>query len=372
MAKKTFTMTPEILTAFGLEEDAAFSPIVSGHINDTFRISSETGSYIIQRINQYVFKSPGEIMENITSVTDFLKQKIEARNGDVARETLSVVKTVEGESFFLDAVGEYWRCVTYIDNATAYESVEDANMLREAGRAFGNFQNMLSDFPADTLRVIIPDFHNTPERFRQLTQAMEKNAAERLDSVATDIEFALERRDSCGLLMQLLGEGKLPLRVTHNDTKMSNVLIDDATGTAVCVIDLDTVMPGLTAFDFGDSIRAGATTAAEDESDLSKVWFSLRLFEAYTEGFLSAAGDSLTETELRTLPDGAIWMTFEVGIRFLADYLNGDVYFRTEYPEHNLVRARNQFKLVADMERKRPEMDAIVSKFSHSKPEADR
>ncbi len=193
--------------------------------------------------------------------------------------------------------------------------------------------------------------------------AAQQDKAGRLDAVSEEMKFASQRKSDCSLLMDLLEEGKLPLRVTHNDTKMSNVLIDDATGKALCVIDLDTVMPGLTAFDFGDSIRAGATTAAEDEKDLSKVHFDLDLFQAYTEGFLSAAGNALTPLELQTLPDGARLMTYEVGIRFLADYLNGDVYFRTAYPEHNLVRARNQFKLVEEMEQKRPGMDKIIQKY---------
>lgn len=236
-------------------------------------------------------------------------------------------------------------------------------MLREAGRAFGEFQSLLCDYPADTLHETIVDFHNTPVRFAQLREAAEKNAAGRLSQVEAEMAFAAQREADGSLLMDLLREGKLPLRVTHNDTKMSNVLMDNETGKAVCVIDLDTVMPGLTAFDFGDSIRAGASTAAEDEADLSKVHFDLDLFAAYTEGFLSAAGDALTPLELQTLPDGARLMTLEVGIRFLADYLNGDVYFRTAYPEHNLVRARNQFQLVREMEEKRAGMDAIIQRY---------
>lgn len=361
--KQQFTVTPQILSAFGLPPEAPAASVHGGHINDTFAVDTPEGRFVLQRINRFVFPSPEDIMENITGVTEFLRKKITRQGGDPDREILSVRKTVDGKSFFRDEAGEYWRCTIFISGATAYEIPSDTNMLREAGRAFGTFQSMLSDYPADTLHEIIPNFHNTPERFRQLREAMEKDAADRKKDVGPELAFAVQREKSCGLLMELLAEGKLPLRVTHNDTKMSNVLIDDATGKAVCAIDLDTVMPGLTAFDFGDSIRAGATTAAEDETDLSKVNFDLSLFEAYTQGFLSAAGGALTQEELKTLPDGAVLMTFEVGIRFLADYLNGDVYFRTAYPTHNLDRARNQFKLVEDMEKNRAAMDEIIKKY---------
>lgn len=356
-------VTPEILAAFGLPADAEATPILSGHINDTFVVQGPEKRLILQRINHFVFPSPQNIMENILGVTDFLREKIRQQGGDPDRETLTVVRTTDGGSFFVDDGGNYWRCTIYIENATSHETVENPAMLEEAGRAFGQFQHLLSGYPADTLHEIIPDFHNTPARYRQLQDAVAKNAAGRLGEVQAELDFAAAREKDCALLMDLLAQGELPLRVTHNDTKMSNVLLDDATGKAVCVIDLDTVMPGLCAFDFGDSIRAGASTAAEDEADLSKVHFDLDLFEAYTKGFLSAAGQALTEKELATLPDGAKLMTLEVGMRFLADYLNGDVYFRTAYPTHNLDRARNQFKLVEEMEEKRADMDRIVKKY---------
>lgn len=358
----TICVTPSILSAFGFAPQSSITPLTSGHINDTFLVE-DGEKFIVQRINHYVFPSPQDIMENIAGVTEFLREKITSRGGDPQRETLNIRKTVDGSTLFVDDQGEFWRCMTYVDHASSYETVENAKMLREAGRAFGEFQSLLSDYPAHTLHETIVNFHNTPERFRQLLEAAEKDVAGRLSQIGPEMEFASQRKKDCALLMDLLQEGRLPLRVTHNDTKMSNVLIDDKTGQAICVIDLDTVMPGLTAFDFGDSIRAGATTAAEDEADLSKVHFDLDLFQAYTEGFLSAAGEALTPLELQTLPDGARLMTFEVGIRFLADYLNGDVYFRTAYPEHNLVRARNQFKLVAEMEEKREGMDRIIRQY---------
>ena len=235
-------------------------------------------------------------------------------------------------------------------------------MLREAGRAFGEFQRLLDGYPAETLHEIIPDFHNTPQRFRQLEEAARRDKAGRLSQVGPEMAFAQARREGCSFLMDLLRAGKLPLRVTHNDTKMSNVLLDDNTGRAVCVIDLDTVMPGLAAFDFGDAIRSGATTAAEDETYLSLVRLDLERFSAFTQGFLGAAGQAFTPLERETLADGAIWMTFEVGIRFLADYLNGDVYFRTAYSQHNLDRARNQFRLVEELEKARPAMGEIIAR----------
>lgn len=354
------TVTPAILSAFGLPAGCPAEAVVSGHINDTFAVQSPQGKFVIQRINRYVFPSPEDIMENILGVTGFLREKLALLGRDPDRETLTVRKTVDGQGFYRDEAGEYWRCTYLIEGATAHETPENAAMLEEAGRAFGQFQSMLADYPADTLHEIIPDFHNTPVRFGNLQKAIARDAKGRKAEVGPELAFAAARERGCGLLMDLLARGELPLRVTHNDTKMSNVLLDDATGKAVCVIDLDTVMPGLTAFDFGDSIRAGASTAAEDETDLSKVRFDLERYEAYTRGFLSAAGSALTDTELKTLPDGALLMTFEVGIRFLTDYLDGDVYFRTAYPQHNLDRARNQFRLVAEMEANRAAMDEIV------------
>lgn len=358
----TTLVTPEVLSAFGLSAGCAITPLTGGHINDTFLVEDQ-GKFTLQRINRYVFPSPQDIMENIAGVTEFLRKKILARGGDPDRETLRIRKTVDGSPLYIDKDGEPWRCLSYVDGASCRETVESPQMLREAGRAFGEFQNLLSDYPAETLHETIKNFHNTPWRYSQLMEAVENNRAGRLNSVKAELEFAAKRQEDCALLMALLEQGKLPLRVTHNDTKMSNVLIDDATGAALCVIDLDTVMPGLTAFDFGDSIRAGATTAAEDEKDLEKVHFDLEMFRAYAQGFLSAAGKALTPLELQTLPDGARLMTYEVGIRFLADYLNGDVYFRTAYADHNLVRARNQFKLVEEMEQKRAQMDQVIQEY---------
>lgn len=362
--KSLCTVTSKILSAYGLEEASECRPLTSGHINSTFLVRSGEKQFILQRINRFVFPSPPAIMENILGVTEFLKKKIILQGGDPERETLSVLQTGDGNYYLLDEDGEYWRCITFVEGASARETADSPDLLFEAGRAFGNFQRMLSDYPAETLHEILPGFHNTPNRFRQLAAAVEKAPADRLNRVFFELQFAQQRKERCGLLIGLLERGALPLRVTHNDTKLSNVLLDNNTGRAVCVIDLDTVMPGLTAFDFGDSIRAGVTSAAEDETDLRKVRFELPRFESYSRGFLSAAGNSLTEKELETLPDGAWTMTYETGLRFLTDYLNGDVYFQTKYPDHNLDRARNQLKLAADLEEHMEEMRGMISRLA--------
>lgn len=351
---------PEVLKAYGFETPRSISPLTGGHINNTLLVETSRGKFVLQQMNHFVFPSPPDIMENMVGVTDFLQKKVLEQGGGPKREIVTIRRSLSGDPYIVDETGEYWRCLRFIDHAKSYEAAEGLDMIFEAGRAFGNFQRMLEDYPAGTLHEIIENFHNTPERFRQLEQAIESNAAGRKELVEKEISFSRQRKEGCGLLMNLLHAGKLPLRVTHNDTKLSNILIDEESGKAICIIDLDTVMPGLAAFDFGDSIRACASTAAEDEADLTKVHFDLARFEAYTKGFLSSVGNALTPLELETLPDGAQLMTFEVGIRFLADYLNGDVYFKTSYPEHNLVRARNQFKLVEEMEAAGPQMKKMV------------
>lgn len=356
MSKNT-ALTEQVLLTFGWQKDAQVRVLTGGHINDTYLVDEK---FILQRINHFVFPHPGDIMENMLGVTRFLREKVLERGGDPEREILQIVNTADGQPMYIDKYGNYWRCTLNIGGTASYETPDSTDMLYEAGRAFGGFQAQLSGYPADTLHEIIPDFHNTPVRIQQLKAAMDADPKGRLQEVKAELDFALEREGKAGLLMGLLKEGKLPLRVTHNDTKMSNILFDEKTKKAVCVIDLDTVMPGLTAFDFGDSIRAGASTAAEDETDLGKVKFDLELYRAYTQGFLKSAGAAMTEAELDTLPDGAWAMTFEVGVRFLTDYLNGDVYFRVKRPGHNLDRARNQFHLALQMEQQREEMGRIV------------
>ena len=326
-----------------------------GHINRTFKVDTDTGcSYILQGINTYVFKDPVRLMENISAVTNFLRQKDSRPN-----TTLHFLQTHQGSYCHVDADGSYWRLYEFVPGFGLDAPESDADFYQSA-LAFGRFQGLLSDFPADTLHETIPEFHNTIDRFRQLKSAIAADSMGRAKEVRSEIEYALAQ-ETLGSTLQLMREsGELPLRVTHNDTKLNNVLLDAQTRESLCVIDLDTVMPGLSAYDFGDSIRFGAATATEDETDGQKVSMDLHLFEVYAKGFLEAA-PSLTDLEVKMLPMGALIMTLEVGIRFLTDYLNGDVYFRTAHPGHNLDRARNQLRLYADMLRKKEDMDRIVA-----------
>lgn len=331
----------------------------SGHINDTFKMVCGR-PYILQRMNKGIFKDPVSLMRNIQGVTTFLRREVIKHGGDPERETLNLVNTREGGYFYVDSKGDYWRVYLFIENATCYNLVEKPEDFYQSGKAFGRFQRMLADYPAGELAETIPEFHNTPKRFCTFKEIVERDPKGRASQVQKEIQFVLDRERDMGIAMDLLSEGRLPLRVTHNDTKLNNIMIDDATGQAICIIDLDTVMPGLSIFDFGDSIRFGASTAEEDEVDLSRVSLSLPLFEAYTRGFLEGCGGSLTKMEVEMLPQGARLMTLECGMRFLTDYLEGDVYFKTSREHHNLDRCRTQFKLVEDMEKKWDEMERIL------------
>ena len=335
----------------------------TGHINGTYFVTCASGTrYILQQINTAVFKDPDAVMANIIGVTEFLREKIEAAGGDPLRETLTVIATMEGGVAYVDAEGRYWRAYLCIEGATSHQSA-DAALFEKAAYAFGKFQRMLADYPADTLCETIPNFHNTVSRMADFKAALEENRAGRAAEAEKEIAFALAAEEKCSFIMDGIADGTLPLRVTHNDTKLNNVMLDNETGEGVCVIDLDTVMPGSVLYDFGDAIRFGASSAAEDETDLDRVYLRTELFDVFTRGFLAGLGGALTEAELRALPMGAWMLTFETGIRFLGDYLNGDVYFRIHYPTHNLDRARNQFKLAADIEAKMPELNAIVEKY---------
>ncbi|WP_075718522.1 phosphotransferase enzyme family protein [Roseburia sp. 499] len=331
----------------------------SGHINDTFLVEGEK-RYILQRMNRSIFTHPEEVMENIMGVTSFLKKKIEKAGGDTSRETLNVIATKNGKSFYVDEAGEYWRMYNMVEDAVSYDRVESEQDFYESAVAFGNFQQLLSDYPAETLHETIPGFHDTAARYQTFLKAVEEDICERAAEVEEEIAFFKNRKETAQILGNMLKEGKLPLRVTHNDTKLNNIMMDVKTGKGICVIDLDTVMPGLAVHDFGDSIRFGASTAAEDEQDLSKVSCDMHLFELYVQGFLKGCGGRLTETEIKMLPMGAKTMTYECGMRFLTDYLQGDVYFKTHREGQNLDRARTQMKLVADMEEKWSCMEQIV------------
>ena len=344
-----------------------FKPINTGHINSTYLVSckdgDETTLYTLQKINKYVFKQPELVMENICAVTAFLKAKVAAEGGNVEREVLSVVAATDGKSFFIDEENEYWRLYFYIDRASTYNTVENPAHLKNAGYAFGRFQTQLADFPIEKLHDTIPNFHNTRKRFDDFFAGVEADVCGRVKNALPEIEILKKFRHLSSFLLDKQEAGILPTRVTHNDTKYNNILIDDATNEGLCVIDLDTVMPGLAAYDFGDAIRFAANTAAEDETDLSKVSLDLNLYELFTAGFVSACAGFLDDEEIKLLPYGALLMTLEVGSRFLLDYLDGDKYFRIHRPEHNLERARTQLALALDMERHFDEMNEIVRKY---------
>ena len=341
----------------------------AGHINSSFFVTTvdENGKknvYTMQRINKSVFKRPDLVMENIVNVTDFLRKKIEAEGGNPERETLRMLKNrQDGKHYYLDSDGEYWRMYPFIGDAITYNIIESPEQFKTAGYAFGKFQRQLSDYPADTLHETIPNFHNTVSRYADFLRAVEEDKAGRAASVKDEIQFITDRADKYSFITDRIADGRIPLRVTHNDTKLNNVLIDTNTNKAICVVDLDTIMPGSSLYDFGDSIRFGASSALEDEPDLSKVYLRLDLFEAYLEGFINGVGKgALTEEEIRNLPMGAYMMTIETGMRFLADHLNGDTYFAIHRENHNLDRARTQLKLVFDMEQKMDELDSIIAK----------
>ncbi len=336
------------------------APFGNGHINDTYRVVAEGESFIFQRVNSYVFPNPAEVIENIEHVTEYLCGIIDKEGGDPLRETLTLVKTKDGAYFTRDDDGEVWRMYLFIGDTISYDLPDTPALFELSGEAFGRFQKQMGGFPAETLHESIHDFHNTPERYRQLMDAVERNEAGRLDEVEAELAFCKQYEKEVCTLVDALKAGEIPLRVTHNDTKLNNVLLDAKTGKGVCVIDLDTVMPGLAAYDFGDSIRFGANTAEEDEKNLEKVQFSIPMFEAFARGFLREAGSTLNSREVELLPMGAKLMTLECGMRFLADYLNGDKYFKVHRPGHNLDRARNQFTLVKRMEEHWEEMCKIV------------
>lgn len=369
MSEEHFDRTgvKEALEQFAIDGSVKeIRPYGNGHINDTFLAVFQTGDgekrYILQRMNHNIFKNPPLLMENVVGVTDYLRKAILAQGGDPDRETLNVVRTLEGKSYYEDQGHSFWRVFLFVEGTLCLEKVESPKDFYNGGAAFGDFQRMLAEYPAGELHETIPNFHNTPSRFQDFRRALEADRAGRAALVRPEIEFALSREEEISVLTDLLKKGELPLRVTHNDTKLNNILFDRATGRALCVIDLDTVMPGLSLYDFGDSIRFGASTGAEDERDLSRIELDLELFEAFTEGFLKGCGGKLTRREIEMFPMGAKLMTYECGIRFLGDFLEGDVYFKVHRENHNLDRARTQFKLVADMEKKWDQMVSIVEK----------
>lgn len=355
----------EIIPQFSFEGTyLSFETCTTGHINETyfldFQVESKVRRYVLQYINSNVFREPERVMENIEAVTSHLRKKVMGKGGDPQREAIQIIPTKTGASFYVSSQGEYWRAYDFIEGARTYQAVENPLHFFYAGRTFGQFQLMLADFPADTLHETIVKFHDTHKRFGDLLDAIQKDPLNRAHFVREEIAFVLAREEDTRIILDLMEAGKIPLRVTHNDTKFNNIMIDDQSGEGICVLDLDTVMPGSALYDFGDSIRFGASTALEDETNLDLVSLDLDLYTAFARGYLGAAQDFLYPEEIKHLAFSAKLLTLETGIRFLEDYIRGDVYFRIEHPSHNLDRARTQFKLVADMEAKMPQMEQII------------
>lgn len=340
-------------------------PHGSGHINDTYLIQTDCGNqYVLQRVNHEVFKKPIDVMHNINLVTFFLREKIRAEGGDPCREAMTLVPAMDGKMYVQTNAEDVFRMYLLIENAVCYDLIDTPKTFFNAAQSFGRFQRMLADFPAEELRETIPHFHDTFHYYNKLEDAIERDCLGRSKDVVQEIQFIRERVADTHIINQAFASNELPLRVTHNDTKLNNVMFDKNTNNALCVIDLDTVMPGSLLFDFGDAIRYGANTAAEDETDLSKVSLDLNLFKEFTKGYLSELSSSITPIELELLPFSAKLLTLECGIRFLTDYLVGDIYFKIHKLNHNLDRARTQLKLVEDIESKLPQMKQIVADAS--------
>ena len=359
----------DALYAFGFGSQCSYvKPFGEGHINETYAVymptdKGEEFAYILQRVNNNVFKNPAGVMENIFGVTEYLRNVVREEGGDPDRETLSCIKTKNGCTYFEDSEGQPWRSYHYIQNSVCYQLVENPEQFYQSGASFGHFLKQLGSYPAASLKETIPNFHNTVNRFENFQIALKRDIKNRAVTCKPEIQFVLDRKEDCKVLVEQQENGTLPIRVTHNDTKLNNILFDADTGKGLCIIDLDTIMPGLVANDFGDSIRFGAATAEEDEKDLSKMHFDISLYELYTKGYLEETRDVLTPEEAVSLAWGARLMTLECGMRFLTDYLQGDTYFKTAYPEHNLVRARTQFRLVEEMEQQFDKMIEIAEKY---------
>ena len=341
----------EVAAKFCLQgEVTEICPYGEGHINLTLLVTTTEKRYILQKMNTRVFPDPDKLMANICGVTEHLRAR--------GIETLNVVPTKDGKPFLKET--ECYRVYDFIENTVTYQTASDINVFRNSGKAFGEFQNYLAEFDASKLTETIKRFHDTPNRFENFKAALEADAFDRAKDCKEEIEFILSHENTYGIAMAGLKDGTLPLRVTHNDTKLNNILMDEKTGEARAVIDLDTILPGSMLFDFGDSIRFGASTAAEDEKDLSKVHYDINLFKAYAEGYCGAVKDSITNREAELLPYGSYLMTIECGMRFLTDYLAGDTYFATKYEGHNLVRCRTQIRLASEMEAQFEEMKKII------------
>jgi Ser/Thr protein kinase RdoA (MazF antagonist) len=344
-------------------------PYGSGHINDTYCATFDQAGqrirYIIQRINHNVFKQPELLMENIERVTSHALNRLLAMDHPEARRrTLTCIPAHGGRSFAKDLQGNYWRVYPFIERARGYDVLETNEQAYQAARSFGEFQKLTADLGGDRLHETIPNFHHTPKRLEALKAAIEADVSNRASEVKPEIEFALARVVDCARITDLIAAGEIPERVTHNDTKLNNVLLDDVTAEGVCVIDLDTTMPGSALYDFGDMVRAATPTLREDDLDLDEMDVRLDRFEAMVKGYLSTARSFLNVAEVAHLAFSGKLLALECGMRFLTDYLQGDVYFKIHRPDHNLIRCRNQFALARAMEKRLPEMEAIVNTHS--------
>ena len=364
MERKIF----ELCERFNIKgEYVGYKVFKSGHINTTIMVTilhdGKTKQYVFQKINKEVFREPELVMDNISNVTNFIKNKLKSKGESTSRRVLKFYKSENGKYFTIDDEGDYWRAYKFVDKSITFDKTEDTEILEETGKAFGEFQQLLDGFPIEDLHIIIPHFHNTKNRYKIFRETLEKDPVNRSCFVVEEIQAYLELEQIATKMYKMQKRGELQLRVTHNDTKCNNVLFDETTGKYLCVIDLDTIMPGLVCFDFGDAVRFAANTAAEDETDLDKVCLDFNKFKALAKGFISRAKSSLTEAEQDTLALGAITMTIECGLRFLTDYIDGDNYFHTDYPEHNLDRARCQLQLAHDMIANYSKMQAIIKDF---------
>lgn len=358
----------KICRKFGIDgEYLSYELLTNGHINTTYKVyfvrRGEVKDYILQRINVYVFKNPEAVMENIVKVTEYIREKIKATGVSAKRYVLHYQPTENGKYYFVDEKDGFWRCARFIDDSVTFNITDNPTVIEEAGKAFGEFQMYLADFPVQDLNIVIPHFHNTVLRYETFENSVRRNDTGRADAVKVEIQKYLSLKEIATKMYKMQRAGELPLKVTHNDTKCNNVLFDKTTFRHLSVIDLDTVMPGLVGFDFGDAIRFTANTCDEDEKDVSIVKLDMDKFEAFTRGFLSAVGQTLSENEKNTLALGAVTMTVECGMRFLTDYLDGDKYFKISREEQNLDRARCQLALAEDMITRIDEMKEVVDKY---------
>lgn len=339
----------------------------SGHINDTYLgVFNQAGypvKYIFQRINTNIFKQPEHLMDNISRVLNHSKTKLQGR-ADATRRSLTIVNSCDKRPYYIDDENRYWRCYLFIERARTYDILETAEHAFQAARAFGAFQKLLADIPGDRLFETIPNFHNTPSRLADFDAALAKDPLKRAPLAKAEIDFVQKTRHIAPVLLDLVAKNEIPERITHNDTKLNNVMLDDETGEGICVIDLDTIMPGLSLYDFGDLVRTSVSPAAEDETDLSKVQARMEMFEALTKGFLTGAAGCLTKKEVEMMPFSGMLITFEIGVRFLTDFLDGDKYFKVKRDNHNLDRCRTQFTLVQRLKEKEGEMKAIMERIT--------